>query len=165
MRIINGTSTSPSSAQVPCLNKYRYGSRLASIATTADALYTITTLVHTRRTVAVNSNLSDLSFRAILRRLKVRPGRTDNHPDGAHQPRTARVHGPALTTRMLRARVVSRATRWSGSPRRVARRDTDLRDVTVSSQQSSAGRGLRHHPRRPGQPAFPADGSSPHQPD
>ena len=54
-------------------------------------------------------------FRAILRRLKVRPGRTDNHPDGAHQPRTARVHGTALTTRMLRARVVSRATRWSAS--------------------------------------------------
>ena len=37
--------------------------------------------------------------------------------------------------------------------------------ITVSSQQSSAGRGLRHHPRRPGQPAFPADGSSPHRPD
>src|SRR3954468_18886034 len=133
MRIINGTSTSPSSAQVPCLNKYRYGSRLASIATTADALYTITTLVHTRRTVAVNSNLSDLSFRAILRRLKVRPGRTDNHPDGAHQPRTARVHGTALTTRMLRARVVSRAIRWSASPRAASHAaTTDLRDVSVS---------------------------------
>jgi hypothetical protein len=36
--------------------------------------------------------------------------------------------------------------------------------LSVSSQQSSAGWGLRHHPRRPGQPAFPADGSSPHHP-
>ena len=33
---------------------------------TADALYTMTTLVHTSSSVAMKSNLSDLSFRAIL---------------------------------------------------------------------------------------------------
>ena len=37
------------------------------MASTAEALYTITTLVHTSSSVAVNRNLSDLSFRAILR--------------------------------------------------------------------------------------------------
>ncbi len=37
------------------------------MASTAEALYTITTLVHTSSKVAVNRNLSDLSFRAILR--------------------------------------------------------------------------------------------------
>ena len=45
----------------------RYGWSNRSSATTADALYTITTLVHTSSSVAVKSNLSDLSFRAILR--------------------------------------------------------------------------------------------------
>src|SRR4026207_1732762 len=69
----------------------------------------MTTLVHTRSTVAVNRSLSDLSFRAILRRLKVPTSRTDNPPDGAHQPRTVRVHGTALTTRL--AATASRESR------------------------------------------------------
>src|SRR6476659_3898706 len=45
------------------------------MAMTAEALYTITTLMHTSSNVAVNSHLSLVSFRAILRasrpRLKV----------------------------------------------------------------------------------------------
>jgi hypothetical protein len=45
---------------------------------TADALYTMTTLVQTRRRVAQKRSLSDLSFRAILRCLKVLPVDTDN---------------------------------------------------------------------------------------
>ena len=44
---------------------------------TAEALYTITMLVHTSSSVAVKSNLSDLSFRAILRCLKVPGTATD----------------------------------------------------------------------------------------
>src|SRR3954469_11484509 len=126
----------------------------------------MTTLVQTRSTVAVKSNLSDFSFRAILRRLKVRTSRTDNHPDGARQPRTARVHGSALTTRVAAGANVTRATLATRSPPGLTGCGSrNPRNVSVSSQQSSAGRGLRHHPRRPGQPAFPADGSSPHQPD
>ena len=38
-----------------------------SAASTAEALYTITRLMHTSSSVAVNSTLSLLSFRAILR--------------------------------------------------------------------------------------------------
>ena len=34
----------------------------------------------------------------------------------------------------------------------------------ANNQQSSVGRGQRHHPRRPGQPAFPAGGSPPFRP-
>ena len=48
-----------------------------SVAMTAEALYTMTMLVHTSSSVAVKSNLSDLSFRAILRCLKVPGTATD----------------------------------------------------------------------------------------
>jgi hypothetical protein len=47
------------------------------MAMTAEALYTITTLVQTSNRVAVKRSLSDFSFRAILRCLKVLPAATD----------------------------------------------------------------------------------------
>jgi hypothetical protein len=67
MRMTTGTTHRPSSTHMPCLVRNMYGSLFFSIATTAEALHTITTLAQTRSSVATKSNLSDLSFRAILR--------------------------------------------------------------------------------------------------
>jgi hypothetical protein len=62
-----GSAASPMSAHATCFTRKRYGFWKRCIAMTAEALYTITMPVHTSSSVAVKSNLSDLSFRAILR--------------------------------------------------------------------------------------------------
>ncbi len=48
-----------------CFVRNRYGLPVRSIATTADALYTMTMLRLTSRSVAMNRTRSDLSLRAI----------------------------------------------------------------------------------------------------
>jgi hypothetical protein len=75
MRMMMGMTASPITAHASCLTRNKYGCCQRSIAITAEALYTITTPVQTSRSVATNRSLSDLSFRAILRRLRLRvPG-------------------------------------------------------------------------------------------
>ena len=49
-----------------CFVRKKYGWLNRFIASTAEALYTMTTLQHTRSSVARKSTLSDFSFRAIV---------------------------------------------------------------------------------------------------
>ena len=56
----------PNAAHMACRMRKKYGWLYRFWASTADALYTMTTLAPTSRRVAMNSTLSDFSFRAIL---------------------------------------------------------------------------------------------------
>src|SRR5688572_26211015 len=111
MRITTGTSRSPINVHASCLNRNKYGSLPLSIDTTADALYTITTPVHTRSTVAVKSNLSDLSFRAILRCLKVGSSATDI----PSVPTDQRINGPTTYHSVVDPLAVDRLARCEQS--------------------------------------------------
>jgi hypothetical protein len=124
---------------------------------TAEALYTITTLVHTSSSVAVKSSLSDLSFRAILRVLAAsiaaenmwrQPGERFPHPAKA-AGLTGR-HSRLNRARRSRRSVERRVTRFEPrpAPEHRARSCTPARArscvslrARLSSQQSSAGGG------------------------
>ena len=56
----------PSAAHMPCFVRKNEGRPVRSMATTADALYTMTMLRPTSRRVAMNNTRSDLSLRAIV---------------------------------------------------------------------------------------------------
>src|SRR5262245_61788451 len=62
----------PRAAHIACFVRKKYGWLKRFIASTADALYTITTLEQTSSSVARNRTLSDLSFRAIVKGLRHR---------------------------------------------------------------------------------------------
>src|ERR1044071_8252122 len=64
MRMEMASTASPSTVHSACLVRNRYGWSERSSATTAEALYTITTLAQTTSKVEVKSTLSDLSFLA-----------------------------------------------------------------------------------------------------
>ena len=78
-------AASPSAAHIACFIRKKYGWLNRFMASTADALYTITTLAHTSSSVARNSTLSDFSFRAIVTSLG--PGQTEPYSSPAPAPR------------------------------------------------------------------------------
>ena len=104
----------------------------------------MTTLVQTSSSVAVNSHLSDLSFRAILRRLK-RPGR---QTETGHGPR-ARANVLCATCSRADVLTCSRACpvlhyvaarRTSHVARQHVARQHVARDAAVSSHQPDGGK-------------------------
>ena len=66
MRITIDSTAMPTEAHITCWVTNKYGCWKRSSATSAEALYTMTTLAQTSASVARNSHLSDGSFRAIL---------------------------------------------------------------------------------------------------
>src|SRR5688572_22942614 len=64
MRITIASTAKPSTAHMACRCRKKEGPSYRSIATTAEALQTITMLSHTGSRVEMNSTLSDLSFLA-----------------------------------------------------------------------------------------------------
>ena len=77
----------PSIVHNTCFVRKKYGCWKRSSATTADALYTITTLAHTSSSVAVKRTLSDFSLLAI----------TDVPPNARkHLCRDCRTRDPSI---------------------------------------------------------------------
>src|SRR5512133_166084 len=77
----------PTAAHIACFTRKRYCCSGWSRAITADALYTITMLAHTSRSVARNRILSDLSFLAIAPAPDVSPRPIRNMGRGRVGPR------------------------------------------------------------------------------
>src|SRR4030095_4413555 len=84
----------PSAVHKPCLIRNREGRPVRSMATTAEALYTMTMLKPTSRMVEMNSTRSDLSFRATSlfptpqpEIASDGPGVQPDHTSSGHSPR------------------------------------------------------------------------------